>query len=150
MKNLVAVARLAFVVVVMALVGFSSASAGNHIPKAEIIVVKQGTNERFVVQADDSGSFSFSRLPAGDYTMSIVESSFNRAIAAAGAGSRASADYYLKISSSRAPINPVSVRRFFAGIPVSVGSDGVISGTVSYAGNVTSPRDAGSGMASGK
>ena len=118
MKNLVAVARLASVVVMIALVGFSSASAGNHIPKAEIVVVKQGTNERFTVQADDSGSFSFSRLPAGDYTMSIVESSFNKAVVAAGAGSRASADFYLKLSASRAPINPVCVRRFFAGYSV--------------------------------
>ncbi len=89
-------------------------------------------------------------LPAGEYNVSISESGFKQAIAGDQAASRGVSDFYLKISATRSPMNPVGVRRFFAGIPITVGADGTVSGSLSSASNAKSPRDAASGMATGR
>jgi hypothetical protein len=150
MRSLIAAVITAFIILVVAIVGSAVARAGDQIPNTEIIVVKQGSGERFVARTDDSGSFSLKGLPIGDYTITISEGAFRRSIAGWGGGTLAVADFTLKITASRSPLNPVGVRRYFVGIPVSVGDDGTISGSLASAYNVKGPRDAGSGMASGK
>ena len=80
MRSLIAAAITVFVILIIAIIGSTVAQAGNHIPKAEIIVIRQGSNERFVVRTDDSGSFSIEGLPAGEYNVSISESGFKQAI----------------------------------------------------------------------
>jgi hypothetical protein len=144
MKNVISRSRLALVAAAIAILGVSSAFAGGSVPGIEVSVANAAGRVAAVV-TDSSGTFSFRNLPPGEYTLTVSQSSANRAFATGQPQqqSRAAADFYLKLQRAGAQIAPVGIKHAFVGVKVVVGADGILIGIVS-------PRDAASGLPTGK
>src|SRR5262249_38068355 len=55
-------------------------SSGAVVPKAKITITNTGTNETRVVETGDEGDYTIPQLPPGDYSLTIEQVGFKKAV----------------------------------------------------------------------
>jgi len=55
-------------------------SSGAVMPKAKVTITNTGTNETRVVETGDEGDYTIPQLPPGDYSLSVEQSGFKKAV----------------------------------------------------------------------
>jgi hypothetical protein len=79
------------------ILGTVTDSTGAIIPKANVTLINQDTSDQRAATSSDSGSYQFTLLPAGRYTVTVKAAGFKTATSnlAVEAGDRARADIHL-------------------------------------------------------
>src|SRR5262250_3200401 len=55
-------------------------SSGAVMPKAKVTITNTGTNETRVVEASDEGDYTIPQLPPGDYSLTVEQAGFKKAV----------------------------------------------------------------------
>ena len=109
------------------ILGTVSDASGAVVPKAKITLTNLGTNETRVGQSNSSGEYTFTLLPVGHYSVTVIATGFEKSITndiAVEAGDRARNDVHLALGAE------TTVVEVSASTPLLQADSATVSSTV--------------------